>query len=232
MAWCPNCKLEYVEGVTVCPDCKAALVDSLEEQTEEFDFASDEEDKDMMASIIRPYIDELPDEEAQKEIVERAMRMASIPQYKSKEDAYSENKSGAVVLIACGVLGLAFIVLLALGIISLPIAGFSNTIMYTVMGCLFLIFLATGIRSAFKAKSLKDKVAVEKQTIEDIVSFIKENKEAGKYNLSKESEDYEEKYLLLNESVVADVNEKFPELEPGFAFYVVDRFAGEVLDED
>lgn len=232
MAWCPNCKLEYVEGVTVCPDCKAALVDSLDEQIEEFDFASEEEDKDMMASIIRPYIDELPDEEAQKEIVERAMRMASIPQYKSKEDAYSENKSGAVVLIACGILGLAFIVLLALGIISLPIAGFSNTIMYTVMGCLFLIFLATGIRSAFKAKSLKDKVVVEKQTIDDIVSFIKENKEAGKYNLSKESEDYEEKYLLLNEIVVADVNEKFPELEPGFAFYVVDRFAGEILDED
>jgi len=27
MAVCPNCKYEYVEGVTYCPDCGVALVD-------------------------------------------------------------------------------------------------------------------------------------------------------------------------------------------------------------
>ncbi len=27
MAVCPNCNYEYVEGVTFCPDCGAALVD-------------------------------------------------------------------------------------------------------------------------------------------------------------------------------------------------------------
>lgn len=30
MAWCPNCKTEYREGVTVCSDCGTALVESLE----------------------------------------------------------------------------------------------------------------------------------------------------------------------------------------------------------
>ncbi|MBP3542931.1 MAG: hypothetical protein J6J86_01755, partial [Lachnospiraceae bacterium] len=30
MPWCPKCKLEYVEGIKVCPDCGSALVDSLE----------------------------------------------------------------------------------------------------------------------------------------------------------------------------------------------------------
>ncbi len=29
MAWCPNCKTEYIPGVTRCPDCGAALVDAL-----------------------------------------------------------------------------------------------------------------------------------------------------------------------------------------------------------
>ena len=26
MAWCPKCKNEYREGITVCPDCGEALV--------------------------------------------------------------------------------------------------------------------------------------------------------------------------------------------------------------
>lgn len=30
MPWCPNCKNEYKEGITVCSDCGAELVDSLE----------------------------------------------------------------------------------------------------------------------------------------------------------------------------------------------------------
>ncbi len=36
MAWCPKCKNEYREGVTVCPDCEIELVDELVEE-EEFD---------------------------------------------------------------------------------------------------------------------------------------------------------------------------------------------------
>jgi hypothetical protein len=30
MAWCPNCKLEYREGITVCADCGTTLVDKLD----------------------------------------------------------------------------------------------------------------------------------------------------------------------------------------------------------
>ena len=35
MAWCPKCKNEYVEGVTVCPDCDIELVDELPEETDD-----------------------------------------------------------------------------------------------------------------------------------------------------------------------------------------------------
>ncbi len=34
MAWCPKCKNEYREGVTVCPDCEIELVDELVEEEE------------------------------------------------------------------------------------------------------------------------------------------------------------------------------------------------------
>ena len=34
MAWCPNCKNEYREGITECPDCGTALVDEIQEEPE------------------------------------------------------------------------------------------------------------------------------------------------------------------------------------------------------
>lgn len=36
MLWCPKCKNEYKEGITVCADCGCDLVDSLEEQDAPF----------------------------------------------------------------------------------------------------------------------------------------------------------------------------------------------------
>lgn len=33
--WCPKCKNEYVEGITLCADCGVELVDELPEETDE-----------------------------------------------------------------------------------------------------------------------------------------------------------------------------------------------------
>ena len=35
MSWCPKCKYEYKEGITVCADCGATLVDELTSQCDQ-----------------------------------------------------------------------------------------------------------------------------------------------------------------------------------------------------
>lgn len=234
MAWCPKCKFEYVDGIKICPDCKVELVASLDEANQEsVDFVSDDPNvsEEDIEEAIMPYMDELPDEEERKEILERVKRIRETPDYKSKADALQENKSGAIVLTICGLLGALVLILNAVGVLNFPLKGFSLVLMYAVMGCLFFVFLVTGRLASAKARKLKAEVRKEKKNIDEVLNFIKEKKENGEYSINKE-DDYEASYILVSEQVVKDVEEAFPDLEPGFAFYVVDRFAGDILDEN
>ena len=86
--------------------------------------------------------------------------------------------------------------------------------------------------SLVKASKLKPKAEAEKELIDKIVDFVRTQKKAGIYPLPKESDGFEFDYIKLSEPVVKDVEANFGDLEPGFAYYVVDRFASDVLDED
>jgi Zn-finger nucleic acid-binding protein len=62
MPVCPNCLYEYIEGITICPDCNAVLVDSgnlpkfedLSEKDWALIFTTDEEYK---ADMIKDYLE-------------------------------------------------------------------------------------------------------------------------------------------------------------------------------
>jgi transcription initiation factor TFIIIB Brf1 subunit/transcription initiation factor TFIIB len=53
MPWCPNCKAEYQNGITVCSDCKIELVESLEEKEEDFVAFFQAEDKKIADKLVR-----------------------------------------------------------------------------------------------------------------------------------------------------------------------------------
>lgn len=229
MAWCPNCKLEYVKGITVCPDCKSALVESLEDISDQenaeselkngYDneaFYSEEDEQEAMA--------------AQLEMMERMKKVMDNPPYKSKAEALSENKSGALVLILFGLLGIAVLVLNAVDVIHLPMTGFSLTLVNIVMGFLFVVFLVSGINSKMKVRKLIPEVEKEKADIESVLNYIKEKKLAGEYEIDMDN--YEVSYLEVSEKMVKDVEEEYPDFVKGFAFYVVDRYGSDILDEN
>lgn len=227
MSWCPVCKLEYVKGIEVCPDCKAPLVDSLEE--------IQQIEKINQLNELKEQLQGLTPEEYQESMMMEQMamqkRFAENPPYKSKSDDLENNKSGIGVLLGSGVVGILILILNALGVIHLPFYGFGLTLMNTVMGCLFLVFLVSGIRCVIKVKSLKDEAAKEKEDIDKVLEFLKQTKANGGYTL-KEGVPYEIGCLAISEKAVDDINKEFPDLVPGFAFWVVERFGNTILDED
>lgn len=45
MSWCPKCKMEYREGITLCSDCDVALVETLQEADNQVPFFQAEQEK-------------------------------------------------------------------------------------------------------------------------------------------------------------------------------------------
>ncbi len=235
--FCPVCKCEYVSGIKECPDCKVSLVESLEESDKEeglFTEAPDEsdlaeEEEELLEEEFNPYMGEVPDEALIREILERRKMIEEIPVYKSKAAIVSDNRSGAFALILCGVIGCFVLLFSALGIINLPISGFSMVSTYVIMGLLFAAFLVSGIISLLKVIKLAPELEKEKQNIDEVYEHIKNNLSSYK---ATEGLEKEEAYLERCAMAVKDVENAFPDLEPGFAYYVVDHVAGDLLDED
>lgn len=46
MAWCPNCKEEYRDGILICADCGATLIEKLPQEETENETIEEEIDKD------------------------------------------------------------------------------------------------------------------------------------------------------------------------------------------
>jgi len=111
MPWCPNCKNEYKEGFTVCADCGAALVASLEEVSEvnriKFTFGNQETMEKLsdflkfgglsLADVLCN--EELPDEEkyyieidCSEEALARKLTGVFYKDIQSKEQAMAENE--------------------------------------------------------------------------------------------------------------------------------------------
>lgn len=262
MAWCPKCRLEYVEGIKICPDCKTALVDELTEENtvvnaleeglsemalsddyNESDYYEEEEEEEENLSgkmLIEELIKTLEAKNVPKEeieaIIESARRRSNnnVPEYKTVQDRYTENKSAAGVLIACGALGIIALLLNVVGILNLPFKGYSRILTYIVMGFLFLVFVFFGLKSQKTVKKLKPELEEEENNTAKLIDYLKEEFKKGSFDITDDNNDisYEEKSLMISSLAVNACEKEFEELKPGFAYYVVDRFYSDIFEED
>lgn len=143
--------------------------------------------------------------------------------YIDSNDRAENYKSGAGVLIGVGVIGIILLVLVNLGIITLPLPSSTKTLVNIVMGALFVIFVGLGINSYISYKKYRD-IADSEDSLEDKIDEWADNiLNIDDLTADETSDTPEEvKFFSRTEKLRDKVNEQFPDLEESFREHIVE----------
>ncbi len=231
MPWCPNCKYEYKEGITVCADCGAALVDSLEEieAMEEAARLKEEQDLKQMKEELRNKITAHAEElQLQDDEVK------AIASYKKAKDKAADYRSSGYALTLVGGLGLLAVILYLAGVIRINLAGNIRLITVITLSVMFLFFLYMGVKAFLDARKCDalskeeelDDEAAEKWFLSNFnASLIDE-----KCSLTESDAADEMKYFSRNEYMKQALKEQFPELSPAHLENLLEKLYSEIYE--
>lgn len=204
MPWCPKCKNEYVEGVTVCADCGVELVEALGEKTDNPLIFGEQEQMErlkdfLIYSGIRSAMTDydtkdgvyelfVSDEERlraaaavsvflkqEKEPEEATKREVSKGVYQNSARLAEENRSSGYMLLVIGGIGLLAVVLLFMDVISLPFLAANKYMVCGVMGGLFFLFAVMGVLSMKSSKVLEKKAETENNLTSEMKKWCADN---------------------------------------------------------
>lgn len=216
--WCPKCKAEYRDGITVCSECGVPLVKTLPAQVD----ASDAEDRVRILNRLdgRENLQSLSD--GNKAYVEMSAK-------------YEDMKSTAYSFLLVGAGGFLFMFLVTAGIIPLQFAAYMKSIMGIVMGGMFLIFLIIGIRSFRQLSPLKAQVQKEREETDAARSWFFEHYSAKSVDLSSDTEDSDEearKYFKRSHFMMQKLKKQFPAYKDAFLEYLTEQFYEQLFPQD
>lgn len=225
MAWCPRCKNEYVEGIKICADCGAELVESLEEEkSQEGDMEAIPEAESFLEE--ESLLEEESFLEAEPSMPEEYRKRTGV--YQNSAQKAEENKSSAYTLLIVGVLGLAAVVLIMFGVIPLyQNAATTRYLVCGVMGVLFLLFIIFGIVSMRTFKVLTVKAKSEDSLVSEMTKWCQENlsaEEIDKGLFEAENSAEEQKYFKRTDKMKQMINDKFMNLDEEFLDHFVDDY--------
>lgn len=167
MKYCPDCDMEFIDGVETCTDCGKPLVDREEYLAgEELRRKAEIEEKARKEAEM-----EAPPEEDDPE----KPRRAAAPVYVRRADRYEDLRSSASAFLIVGII-MALLFVLSLGsLLRLPFSLPSNMM----LRILFLIFSASSFAVFFKtsadARIVQGQIEAEQTATEQLTSWFLES---------------------------------------------------------
>lgn len=213
MPWCPNCKYEYKEGITVCADCGAELVDSLEE--------IEREEAELEASKLQEMQDQLnlKLEEVGENLFASNEKTGEGGFVSAKEKA-TDYRSSGYALTVVGALGLIAIILFVCGVIQIKMSDNIRLVSIITLTVLFAFFLYTGIKSFLDAKKADAVSKEEEATEEAIIEWFMFRFDAQKIDealdLKESSLEEEIKYFSRYAYMKEEISKEYPQLDPSY----------------
>lgn len=139
--------------------------------------------------------------------------------YQDKKTKAEDFKSSAYTLLLVGMIGIAALILMELGVLPFRLAGSGRFMTYGVMGTLFIIFIVMGISSLRSSKIYAQEAAEEKELTEKIKAWAKEHITADSIKERVWFEDGtpdEMKYFKYSEGIKAAVSQEFGSLNASY----------------
>lgn len=243
MPWCPQCKNEYKEGVTVCSDCDCELIDEepieasdMEQLQAEFEKMSEEEKETFIENVKQAVME-----------AERSNTSAKpVMPYQNNAAKAEDNKSSGFMLLIFGIIGMVIVVLGIAGVLPFHLSGAGKYMTFGVMSALFVLFIVMGLISMKSYRVFAKKAESENSLRNTMEKWCKENLNAddmdakifSEISISVNAENDEDseltdemKYFKRTSYMKEKLTEKFMNLDDAFLDNFIDEIYGSIYEE-
>lgn len=164
----------------------------------------------------------------------RVMTKKSEPakEFKTAKEKKSELKASGIMLLAFGIAGIVFMVLVILGVVPLRFSGFNAIIAYSIMGIFFGALFVSGIMSFVSLKKMGNADDEESKKLKEIDEWCALNltKELVEQTIPGDVSEDEQLYFERFDYMKSTIAKAFPEMGDDYAEYITEKKYSEYFE--